>query len=192
MGPVLGGGVTTTALKPVDMDVARYQDPLTGLLSHTSFHLALRERFEIAEREGQSLGLAMLDLDGFSRFNHSRGHLAGDELLVWLAELVGEEPDLVARMEVIRARVEADSRPVTVSIGLACFPLDARDEKDWFKAADDALYVAKRGGRNQVSLSKPYEERHSKPLVDNDGGVGAYLEPPPSGLSGGGALRFPE
>ena len=54
---------------------------------------------------------------------------------------------------------------VTSSIGVAGYPRDATTLKDLAKAADDALYVAKRGGRNLVSPSKTLEERSTISLV---------------------------
>ncbi len=67
--------------------------------------------------------------------------------------------------EAFQLRFGGNEVQVTSSIGLACFPTDARSKKDLAKAADDALYVAKRGGRNQVAASGTLEERQTKPIV---------------------------
>lgn len=190
-----------------------YRDALTGLFSHTSFQLALRDRMKVADR---TVCLALLDLDSFRSFNEFHGHRKGDELLVWLSELLegelkdGEmaarfggdefalilnsESDITQRMERLRSQCEQDSRPVTLSIGVARYPRDARNIQEMLKAVDDALYVAKRGGRNQVVVSKSYEERNAKPLLEggDNGATGAARVTPPSGLTGGGAVRLPD
>lgn len=168
-------------------------DGLTGLYTHRLFQEKLSEELEWAERHEQEVVLVMVDCDNFKTFNDTLGHPAGDALLKEVASLLKDKvrsTDIVARYggdefalllkqtrkedairmcerirEAFQLRFGGNDVQVTSSIGLACFPRDARDKKDLAKAADDALYVAKRGGRNQVSASKTYEERNSKPLV---------------------------
>lgn len=65
-----------------------YCDSLTGLLNHTSFQVAIRHRLEGALDSAVELALAMIDLDHFSYYNETFEYLAGDELLVWLADLI--------------------------------------------------------------------------------------------------------
>lgn len=200
------------------MEHEEYCDSLTGLLNHTSFQVAIRHRLEGALEDGSELALAMIDLDYFSYYNETYEYLAGDELLVWLADLirasisdgelacrfagdeialllVGKKHEVVARMEKLCTQMAADDRPVTLSVGVAAFPSDAQSAKDWLRAADHALYSAKRGGRNQVVASKTYAERYARPLRGPDeggSGVTAGRVPPPTGLSGGGAERLPD
>ncbi|HEY0936190.1 MAG TPA: sensor domain-containing diguanylate cyclase, partial [Trebonia sp.] len=57
------------------------RDALTGLLNHRAFHRRLDEEADRAQRTGQPLAVAMLDLDNFKFFNDAYGHLAGDEVI---------------------------------------------------------------------------------------------------------------
>lgn len=56
-------------------------DPLTGLGNHRAFHKHLSEQVEAAGESGASLGLILLDLDGFKDVNDTQGHQAGDQVL---------------------------------------------------------------------------------------------------------------
>ena len=57
------------------------RDALTGLLNHRAFHRRLDEEADRAQRTGQPLAVAMLDLDNFKFFNDAYGHLAGDDVI---------------------------------------------------------------------------------------------------------------
>ncbi|MBI5585143.1 MAG: diguanylate cyclase [Deltaproteobacteria bacterium] len=107
------------------------RDPLTGLFNKRYLQETLEREVERARRNEQSLGVLMLDLDHFKRFNDTHGHEAGDELLRSFGRLLkkiirvediacrygGEEftlilpecplPSLVTRAEEIRLAVEA-------------------------------------------------------------------------------------
>ena len=60
-------------------------DPLTGLCNHRTFHKILAEEAARASRDGQTLAVAMLDVDNFKFFNDAYGHAAGDDVLRQLA-----------------------------------------------------------------------------------------------------------
>ncbi len=57
------------------------RDPLTGLLNHRAFHNRLEEEADRAQRTGQPLTIAVMDLDNFKFFNDAYGHAAGDDVL---------------------------------------------------------------------------------------------------------------
>jgi diguanylate cyclase (GGDEF)-like protein/PAS domain S-box-containing protein len=99
------------------------RDPLTGLFNRRYMEESLERELRRAERRGQPLGVIMLDLDHFSRFNNTFGHQAGDLLLQAFGEVVrarvraediacrygGEEFTLIlpeASLEVTRARAQ--------------------------------------------------------------------------------------
>ncbi|MEY2515324.1 MAG: hypothetical protein QOJ89_2682 [bacterium] len=75
-------------------------DPLTGLLNRRSFELELTNRLVVAERRGPG-AVILLDLDGFKEINDTLGHVAGDELLVAVADALrsaARHGDAVARL----------------------------------------------------------------------------------------------
>lgn len=162
-------------------------DGLTGLYTHRLFQDKLNEEIEYASRHNQNVVLVMVDADNFKTYNDTLGHPAGDALLKEIAALLKDKvraADIVCRYggdefalllkntrkedaarmcerirEAFQLRFGGNQVQVTSSIGLACFPIDADSKKDLAQAADDALYVSKRGGRNRVSVSKTLEER---------------------------------
>ena len=62
------------------------RDPLTGLLNHRAFHHRLEEETARAERTGEPLTVAVMDLDNFKFFNDAYGHAAGDDVLRLVAD----------------------------------------------------------------------------------------------------------
>lgn len=155
-------------------------DGLTGLVNHRALMQRLGEEGERALRSDRPFVVIMADVDHFKQYNDTFGHPQGDVVLKKVASVLkectrtvdcvarygGEEfaailpdTDMSGGMEVaerMRSRVETTEFPgrrVTLSIGVAVFPTDAPTAKDVIAAADSALYVAKRGGRNQVARS---------------------------------------
>ena len=154
-------------------------DPLTGLLNRRGFHQAVENTLLRSERTEQSLVLLYLDLDGFKRVNDSLGHDAGDRVLRWVSEqlqgglrsydIIGrmggdeftallelEFPEQAAKIsEKLIERVsvcqQVDGLDVMlgVSIGIATFPDCGSDLNGLLRAADIAMYEAKRAGRQQ-------------------------------------------
>lgn len=153
-------------------------DPLTGLLNRREFMRALGAELMRAHRTGEPLAVIVADLDHFKRVNDDHGHLVGDEVLVCVAgdltrslrpfdrvaRLGGEEFAVVLprtsrreaaavaeRIRSLVALTTCGSLPaVTVSCGVAAYPEDADSLRDLVKRADDAMYAAKRAGRNTV------------------------------------------
>jgi diguanylate cyclase (GGDEF)-like protein len=156
------------------------RDSLTGLYVQRYFFERLREEHRRALKSGHSLTLLMCDLDHFKAANDRWGHGAGDLMLVRFAEILREkvEGGVVARYggeefavllsetgkekaaalaEQIREAMERhpftirrEKVQTTVSIGVANLPADTLDEEELIRKADEALYRAKREGRNRV------------------------------------------
>ncbi len=152
-------------------------DSLTLLYNHR--YLVQQLALEI-ERSRRSLiskfAVLMIDIDDFKQFNDRRGHLAGDSELRQVASAAQQacrETDIVARYggeeivvvapgsdrvggaelaERIRLRVKHGTN-VTVSIGVSAFPEDGQGVDELIGAADEAMYVAKRGSKDKVCLA---------------------------------------
>lgn len=155
-------------------------DPLTDLPNRAAWGERLQYEVDQWQKNGNPLLIAMLDLDHFKRINDGYGHLAGDKVLKiiatqlrkhlrpidFIARFGGEEfvllmPDTplsagLHLIEKLRAAIQAcpfhfKGEPVTIttSIGVSAFrPGDRSDHV--LKRADEALYRAKRRGRNCV------------------------------------------
>ena len=164
-------------------------DDLTALPNFRAFRERIDAELERADRYPERFGVLVLDLDRFKSYNDTYGHLAGNDALRRVAQAIRESVravDFPARYggeefavivpqveraaltviaERIRAGIEAlppatDGAGVTVSIGAALYPDDARDREALFKAADARLYEAKQAGRNRV-VSGPLSGRGS-------------------------------
>ncbi len=154
-------------------------DGLTGLANRREFETTLSREVGRAQRTGHPLSLVVVDVDHFKAINDSHGHLAGDEVLRSLARVLqGEvrDMDVVARYggeefvvvlpdcgltdalrvgERVRAAVAvATGLPgVTVSGGVATLPDHADTGVGLVAAADEAMYSAKRSGRDRLAWS---------------------------------------
>jgi len=150
-------------------------DALTGLPNRRTWDFELARACQVARERGQPLTLALLDLDHFKIYNDTHGHPAGDRLLkeasaAWsrhlaagevLARVGGEEfglllPDCDGNAARARLLDMLPSTPggQTFSAGVATWHPDTEPSVA-LAAADEALYDAKRSGRNQVRLA-PY------------------------------------
>ncbi len=153
-----------------------HSDPLTGLANERTVARLLELELARAARQGSEVSLAMFDVDGFQATNLSGGHQAGDEVLrrvaVVLAESVrlvdtvgrigGDEFVLVAPgsagvtvarrvLEGIRALPPIAGRAITVSAGVARFPVDGADAQSLIAAASEALARAREEGQDRVA-----------------------------------------
>jgi diguanylate cyclase (GGDEF)-like protein len=155
-------------------------DALTGLSNRRRLTEVLRNEVLRSQRLKHTFALLMTDVDHFKQYNDTHGHPAGDELLKQLATILRRETrdvDLVARYggeeflvllpetkargvtdlaDRIRRRMETLPGPagqVTLSIGVAEFPLHGDTGEKLIDVADAALYEAKRGGRNRVIVA---------------------------------------
>lgn len=155
-------------------------DPLTGLPNRAAWTERLEHEVGQWRQHGNSLLLAMLDLDHFKRINDNYGHLAGDKVLKIIANVLRKRlrgSDFIARfggeefvllmpntplpagariVEALRAAVEAcpfhfKGEPVTITVSVGLSAFKSGDRSDLvIKRADQALYRAKDAGRNRV------------------------------------------
>ncbi|MFN4237391.1 MAG: EAL domain-containing protein [Vogesella sp.] len=176
-----------TQLKLAENQLRRlaYYDPLTALPNRVLLKDRLTHEIDIAREEKRSFATLLLDLDRFKYVNDTLGHMAGDELLMDVAErlrgtvrledtvarLSGDEfciiirdchPGQVARIakaiiEVLNLpfRLKARDAEVGASIGIAMFPSDGESSEHLMKNADAAMYQAKALGRNRYCFFEP-------------------------------------
>ena len=161
-----------------------YHDSLTGLLNHTSGKATLDGMLSNVAHEGGSLSVAMLDIDHFKQVNDNYGHPVGDQIirsLSWLLKQRLRKQDILCRyggeefliglpntnmeqafniIDNIRQAFAQIRHPhgdtyfcTSASGGIATFP-NYQSSDALIKAADDALYAAKRGGRNCIRRAK--------------------------------------
>lgn len=154
-------------------------DGLTGVGNRDSFENRLRSELARGARHGQNVSLLMIDVDHFKRLNDDFGHLVGDEVLRRVGRQLKEacrEFDSIARyggeeFAVVLPRTDTEEAlivahrmrrlvkdalvgpTVTVSVGVATFPVDGIEPADLVGAADVALYRSKRAGRDQVTAA---------------------------------------
>jgi len=179
-------------------------DPLTGLKNRRAFMMSATDVMADLNRYSGEATLIMLDLDHFKSVNDTHGHDVGDEVLIELARRLSgviRETDVVARLggeefgiivshatlddgHVAASRVLASvsqepfavtigALPVTASLGMATMSRHAVVDGA-LKAADEALYEAKRSGRNRIVVA------------DADKADGASARPK-AGFGGNGA-----
>ncbi len=183
-------------------------DALTGLGNRRAFDHEMSRRISEFERYGTSFCLLMLDVDHFKKFNDTHGHLAGDEVLRMVGKSLQasvRESDFVARYggeefgvivpqstftkalagaERVRAAIEraeckfeGKTLHVTASIGVAQM-IGSRTAAALVQFADQALYAAKQGGRNQVQLFKEDPTRLQSIDCDKPSAPIAKADPP--------------
>lgn len=154
-------------------------DPLTGLANRRRSYEALAEALAGADRLGEPLSLAVIDLDGFKSLNDALGHAAGDGALRAVAGALNRTftgPESIARwggdefvvgmpgltsadareqvgafLERLRqSRLPGTDRTLTATAGVAEYPRDAHELDTLHQAADAALYQAKAAGGDRV------------------------------------------
>jgi len=163
-------------------------DSLTGLLDRRRFRAELDQYVSFSARYGGQGAVMIVDIDALKTVNDTLGHQAGDNLIRQVAETLRERvraTDIVARLsgdefailmpqtdttgalqlgEDLRAQVaEGSSRaddPVstTISVGIAMFGGGRGGAEAVLAAADQAMYRAKEGGRNQIALFRDPSE----------------------------------
>ncbi|MDP9565376.1 UNVERIFIED_ORG: diguanylate cyclase (GGDEF)-like protein [Kosakonia oryzae] len=160
-------------------------DTLTRLPNRVLLEDRLEQAINKARREGSFFALMFMDLDGFKTVNDAWGHDVGDKLLVavtdrlrqplkgqyTLARIGGDEFVLLAEVNapdeaatLANALVRAIDKPfnidpydviVTLSVGIALYPHDGKNERELMFNADAAMYHTKHMGRNGYHFFQP-------------------------------------
>lgn len=157
------------------------KDPLTGAGNRRGLDVKLEDVVNNYKRNGMTTSMLLLDLDHFKKVNDIHGHAVGDQILKRVTEIVnlrirvtdslyrigGEEFVVVLESQdatraghlaeqlrtLIQANELAPDQPVTISLGVA--ELAANETASgWMHRADEALYSAKRAGRNTTIVAK--------------------------------------
>jgi diguanylate cyclase (GGDEF)-like protein len=164
-------------------------DPLTGLLNRREFRRRLELELSRSRRQGGQVSLMLIDVDRFKRVNDTMGHRHGDEVLrkvAGVARSTVRSHDVVARYggdelavvlldagaaacRSLAERLIENAREaqislhggghLTLSVGVAGYPEDALSVDELVMAADQALYLAKREGRDNVQSSGTLVDR---------------------------------
>jgi diguanylate cyclase (GGDEF)-like protein len=168
-------------------------DSLTGLLDRRRFRSELDQYVSFTARYGGQGAVMIVDIDGLKAVNDLHGHHAGDNLIRQVAATMRERvraTDLVARLsgdefailmpqtdtpgalqlgEDLRAQVAESARPApeaeaaTISVGITMFGGGGDAAEAVLVAADQAMYRAKEGGRNQIALFRDPDEPQRDP-----------------------------
>lgn len=153
-------------------------DSLTGLPNRQALIEAIEAELSRAKRFTRSFSIALMDCDGFKEINDLRGHLigddvlrrygqvlqrqtrrfdcagrwGGDEFLIVLPEINQDDAKLFAERlrAALRHEIERDYPTLTCSLGVVTFPGAAANWEDCVRQADEAMYTAKRLGRDQT------------------------------------------
>jgi diguanylate cyclase (GGDEF)-like protein len=160
-----------------------HTDPLTGLANERTVGRILELELARAGRQGGEVSLALFDVDDFRATNEQGGHVAGDEVLRQVAAVLAESVRLVdtvgriggdefvlvapgAAGGMVARRVMAGiaalpavaGRSVSVSAGVARFPVDGADSDSLIAAATDALARARGEGAGSVAETEVVPE----------------------------------
>ncbi len=168
--------ITTRVMAEQEAQRLAYHDPLTGLANRTKMMADLGRAIADAERHGDLLAVAYLDLDDFKPVNDDLGHAAGDRLLVELAARLTRElrsTDTIARMggdefaitlprlsgpgalertaqklaRIVAEPTRIEGVLVSVTASIGVAAFESGDDSDALLAkADGAMYGAKRAG----------------------------------------------
>ncbi len=164
-------------------DRLAHTDPLTGLANRRTADRLLELEVARAGRQGVALSVALFEIDHFDEIQRAGGNAAGDEALRRVAQILAESVrlvDTVARyagdqfmllapgpdglivterlVRGIAGLAPVDGKSVTVSAGIAGFPLDGRTTEELMEVAEQAMQSARAAGGGRVVARAPSAE----------------------------------
>jgi diguanylate cyclase (GGDEF)-like protein len=158
-------------------------DSLTAICNRAAFEQQVTAIQRLRPEDGQLNAFMMIDVDFFKDVNDNYGHAAGDEVLIACAQTLRKlmrESDVIGRLggdefavfcksigsvaiaeekarqihkEWLKIIPPGGREGITASIGIAFAPQDGQVYKDLFARADEALYEAKKSGRNSYAIA---------------------------------------
>ncbi|MGE5490760.1 MAG: putative bifunctional diguanylate cyclase/phosphodiesterase, partial [Actinomycetota bacterium] len=176
------------------LEYLAHYDPLTRLPNRVLLADRIQRALHQAQRTGEVVAVAYLDLDGFKPINDTLGHASGDLLLIEVAKRLRtcvRMSDTVARLGgdefvlIIKAQDFGDCEAATLrvlstlsapyaidgmqvelsaSIGVTLYPSDGADPDVLLRHADQAMYIAKQAGRNRYHL---FDSEHDRRLSEH-------------------------
>ena len=157
-------------------DRLAHTDPLTGLANRRTLDRMLELEVARAGRQGVPLSIAIIEIDRFSELQKTGGNTAGDEALRRVAQILAESVrlmDIVARfgneqfilvapgpdglvvaerlVRGVAGMAPIDGKPISVSAGIAGFPLDGRTPEELLAVAEKAMHAARKAGGDRVT-----------------------------------------
>lgn len=171
-------------------------DSLTQLYNHATFYERLDESILRYRNNGVGFSIIVMDIDNFKSVNDTYGHDVGDVVILALVDVIrrhldprdlafryGGEEFAVITLRTVDVAEYADkmrrafartvysefSRKVTVSMGVCTYETAYYGRREFFSAADKALYRAKKTGKNRVCIARPddyHTEGISNPAVN--------------------------
>jgi diguanylate cyclase (GGDEF)-like protein len=183
------------ALRFQDAKDSAATDHLTGLPNGRALAVHLTQVLQRAGEDQSRVGVLVCDLDGFKQVNDRFGHLKGNEVLQFVAKGLRETcrgSDYVARMggdefvivvpdfpadyspqlERLRAaaasagEIVSEEPCLSMSVGVAVFPLDGRDVETLFAKADKRMYRSKRQSKSEGGRERAGDGSASEPEND--------------------------
>ena len=174
------------------LDQLATTDALTGIANRRAFEAQIPIDFANSVRRRRSLSVLLMDIDNFKQRNDRLGHAKGDEALQILARVLtraarisdlparvgGEEfavllPETgttgalaaARRIQTFLAQEDLGDMPLTVSIGVACLDETTQSWAGLVASADNAMYEAKRSGKNCIVAHHDHVARLMNGLV---------------------------
>lgn len=176
---ILISSVVLLVKRVSDLSLQVIKDPLTEIYNRKYFMDTLENEIARARRSEHTMAMILFDIDDFKHVNDNYGHYIGDQVLINISYVVNkiirqydifgrlggeefaiilpevDEQDALDLCERIRTKVEevgfTRKIPITISIGIAL--LEGYDDHHaLYQKSDEAMYQAKRSGKNQVVL----------------------------------------